>query len=124
MSFSNLTMKVPPHILRLYARTAKKYRKIFAKIHRESITAYQRKTFLQKLRKLVRTLRQLESQLKIAAATGGLLLALNTNHALAQTQEPHQGLGPFVKQLRTNNLLREPILTHMEPNITVLDYDK
>src|SRR5690349_576729 len=116
-------MKVPPHVLRLYAKTARRYRKIFAKLHRETVSPYQRKTFLHKLKKLLRTLRELESQLKIAAATGTVALILNASPVQGQTSEQAAALGPFVKQNRVNNPLREPIFTGESPAIAVVDHD-
>lgn len=118
-------MKVPPHVLRLYVKTARRYKKIFARLHRETVSPYERKTFLHKLRKLLRTLRELEAQLKIAAATGTIVLMLNANVAQAQTSEQTAALGPFVKQNRANNPLREPIFTGEDtrPTIAVVDHD-
>ena len=117
-------MKVPPHIVRLYVKTARRYNKIVTKLQRETVSPYQRKTFLHKLRTLLRRLRDLQAQLKIAAATGTVTLALNVTTALAQEVPPASALGPFIKQDRINNPLREPIFNDSDPAIAVIDYDK
>lgn len=115
-------MKVPPHIVGLYFKTARKYNKVVSKLQRPTVSPYERKSFLQKLKKLLRTLRTLEAQVKIAAATGGVILFLNSNPASAQAPASST-LGPFVKQSRMLNPLREPLFTGENPVITAVDFD-
>lgn len=112
-------MKVSPHLIRLYLRTSKRYKKVFSRLNREAVSAYQRNQLLQEIPKLLRKLRELRLQLRIAAATGVVVLALNVNTAHAQTNP----LGPFVLQGRTNNPLREPIFTK-GPILTTVDFDQ
>src|SRR5687768_8145745 len=108
-------MKVPPHVVRLYLKTARRYKKLVSKLQRESVSTYQRKTFLHKLKKLLKRLRDLHAQLKIAAVTGTVALVLNTTTTMAQETPPASALGPFVKQDRINNPLREPIFNGPDP---------
>ncbi|MGC1242044.1 MAG: FG-GAP-like repeat-containing protein [Chryseosolibacter sp.] len=115
-------MKVPHHLIRLYVKTSRRYKKLISKLHREKESTYQRKTFLLELKKVLKTLRHLQAHLKVAVATGTVVLLLNSNNAQAQTtiQDP---LGPFVRQSRLTNPLREPLFTN-ESIITVVDFDK
>ena len=115
-------MKVPLHIIRLYLKTARKYNKVVSRLQRGTVSTYQRKTFLQKLKKLLRTLRELEGQLKIAAATSTVVLMLNTTPVQAQ-DVPTSTLGPFVRQNRAVNPLREPLFTGDDPAIAAIDFD-
>lgn len=116
-------MEVPPHLISLYRKTARRYNKLISKIHRETVSSYERKTFLHQLKKLLRKLRDLQAQLKIAVATGAVVLLLNAGQAQAQTT-PSSTLGPFVKQNRIVNPLPEPLFTGENPVITVVDFDK
>lgn len=122
-------MTIAPHLIRLYFKTSRRYRKLISRLRRESLSAWQRKTFLHELRKVVRKLRGLQSQLKIAAATGTLVLMLNAGEVQAQTA-PGPTVGPFVRQDRLNNPLREPIFigqkngNKVEPAIAIIDFDK
>lgn len=115
-------MKIPPHLISLYIKTARRYKKLISKIQRETASSYQRKTFAQQLKKLGKKLQDLQLQLKIAAATGTVILILNTSPA--QAQAPNlTSLGPFVKLDRLNNPLREPLFTGQEPALAVIDFD-
>ena len=124
-------MKVPPQLISLYWKTARKYRKLATRIHRQGITPYQRHNLLQRLHKVLRKLEEVRTQLRMAAATGTLVLLLNQTPASAQlspiTDAPvptPNPLGPFVKQDRINNPLREPLFTGWEPDITAVDFDR
>ena len=117
-------MNVAPHLVRHYIKTTRRYKKLISKLQRETVSTYRRKTFLHQLRKLLKKLRDLHAQLKIAAITGTVVLMLNTSPVQAQSPEPPaSALGPFVKQNRLSNPLREPLLTNDEPAVTVADFD-
>lgn len=118
-------MKVPLHIRRLYSRTARRYKKLLNKLNRAGLSAYQRRTFADQIRKLVRRLRELEAQLRIAAAGGAVVLMLNATPAKAQDAGdlPFSTLGPFVQQDRENNPLREPLIHERMPALATIDYD-
>lgn len=116
-------MKVPPHLIGLYKKTARRYNKLISKIQRDTVSSYERNTFLHRLKKLFKKLKHLEAQLKIAAATGVIVLSLNSGQLQAQTA-PASTLGPFVKQNRIANPLREPLFTGDTPAITGVDFDK
>ena len=112
-------MKVPPHVISLYVRTARRYKKLISKINRQPSASYQRKTFIHELRKLLKKLRELQLQLKIAAAAGTVVLLLNSTPVQAQST-----LGPFVAHDRRSNPLREPLFNYNESKLTVVDFDK
>jgi len=116
-------LKVPPHIIRLYVKTARRYRKLSLRVRRGIGSSYQRQTYLQKLRKIARTLQDLEVQLKVAAVTASLVLVLNTSPAQAQ-EVASSSLGPFVKHDRSTNPLREPIFNGSDPALAAIDFDK
>lgn len=111
-------MKVSPHLIRLYLRTSKRYKKLFSRLHNDAVPSYRRSVLLREVRKLARKLRELRLQLRIAMATGAVVLALNVNTADAQNNP----LGPFVLQDRSVNPLREPIFTN-QPILTAVDFD-
>ena len=115
-------MNVTPHLIRLYVRTSRRYKKIISRLQRQSVTTWQRKTFLYELQKLARRLRGLQAQLRITAATGTLVLMLNAGQLQAQTI-PTPTLGPFIKQDRLTNPLREPVFTNREPALAIVDFD-
>src|SRR5687768_12918500 len=117
------TMKVPPHLIGLYKKTARRYNKLISNIQRDTVSSYERNTFLHQLKKLFKKLKHLEAQLKIAAATGTIALLLNSGQVHAQSL-PASTLGPFVKQNRLVNPLPEPVFTGRNPAITVVDFDK
>lgn len=116
-------MKVAPHLIRLYVKTSRRYKKLISKLQRNALTSsYERARCLHELRKVVARLRALRTQLRLAAATGTVALLLNTGQAMAQTTVPST-LGPFVKQNRLTNPLREPILTGDDPALAIVDFD-
>lgn len=114
-------MKVTPHLIRLYLMTVKRCRKLRSRLQRGPATEFQRKTLLQQLKKILRRLRALHTQLRLAAATGTVVLALNVGQA--QAQGTPSTLGPFVPQNRLVNPLREPIFTN-ESILAVADLDQ
>lgn len=115
-------MNVPHHLIRLYVKTSRRYNKLISKLHRHSLSVYQRKTFLSQIRKVGRTLRGLHAQLRIAAAAGTVALTLNATSAHAQTVTSNT-LGPFVLHNRLTNPLREPIITGEQPALAAVDFD-
>ncbi len=97
-------MKIAPHLIGLYHRTLRRYRKLATRLKRETDpTAYTYTTLLRKLRKLRRRIENLHVQLRIAAATGILVVG-----AALSTQAQTTNNGPFVRQPRHANPLRDP----------------
>lgn len=113
-------MKVPSHIVGLYYRSVRRYYKLTSKLRQEKNAAgYRYCTLLQKLRKLRRKIATLQFQLKIATASGALVLSLSLTPAQAQTNN-----GPFVPQPRHLNPLREPFKFDGSTYPTSVDLDK
>src|SRR5690606_31045962 len=101
----------------------RRYKKLATKLRRTDTTSYQRKTFLHQLRKLLRKLRYLEGQLKLAMATGAVALMLQATPAKAQEDPAFYTVGPFSKVPRQDNPLREPIFTNSRPAMATVDLD-
>src|SRR5690606_7845638 len=101
---SSNPMNVPSHIIGLYYRTVKRYRKLATKLKRERNRAgYRYLTLAQKLKKLRKKIEALQLQLKIAAASGAFMLAVGAaNPSHAQTTN----IGPYFWQPRHLNPLR------------------
>src|SRR5690606_8188790 len=111
-----------PHIVRLYVKSSRRCRKLVSKLRRDAMTPYQRKTLLHELRKLLHRLRRLQLQLRIAAATGAVVLCLDAGTAMAQIK-PAFTFGPFHKHDRLTNPLPEPIITGYQTVLAAVDFD-
>ena len=113
-------MKVPSHVIRLYHRTVRRYKKIASRLRNPDKTSpYQYQVLLQQLKKLKKKITDLHFQLKIATATGVLFLTLSITDAQGQTNN-----GPFNLQPRSNNPLREPFKFDGTTYPAVVDLDK
>src|SRR5688572_29611000 len=100
-------MKVSPHFLRLYSKTARRYKKLANRLRRQVSSGkfqqqseYAQKEFIFQLRKIKKRLLNLRLQLKLATAAGATALVLSASAANAQTT-----LGPFERQERHLNPL-------------------
>lgn len=115
-------MNVPSHIIGLYYRTVKRYRKLATKLKRERNRAgYRYLTLAQKLKKLRKKIEALQLQLKIAAASGAFMLAVGAaNPSHAQTTN----IGPYFWQPRHLNPLREPYIFDGTTYPAIVDLDK
>ncbi len=113
-------MKVSPHLVGLYNRSVRRYRKLSAQLRRQTNPAgYTYQTILARLRKLRRKIATLQVQLKIATATGVVALSLSISPAEAQ-----MNTGPMVPQTRYQNPLRESFLFEGAAYPTLVDLDK
>ncbi|MDQ2656353.1 MAG: VCBS repeat-containing protein, partial [Bacteroidota bacterium] len=113
-------MKVSPHLVGLYNRSVRRYRKLSAQLRRQTNPAgYTYQTILARIRKLRRKIATLQVQLKIATATGVVALALSISPAEAQ-----MNTGPMVPQSRYQNPLREAFLFEAATYPTLVDLDK
>ncbi len=113
-------MKVSSHLVGLYHRTVRRYRKLAVRLNRETNpSTYRYAALVQRLRKLRRKIEKLHVQLKIAAATGVLIVGA-TLSSVAQTTNN----GPFVRQPRHLNPLREPFKFKDITYPAVADIDK
>jgi len=99
------------HLYLLYRETLRKYRKFSFRFKKSlkngsfgQLVPRAQKKIIARLKKLKRRLEQLSLQLKIAAATGGLILTLNVGTTLGQA-----GLGPFNENSSMNPLSPSPI---------------
>ena len=99
-----MPMQPHPHLIRLYNRTIRRYRKLTARLGKhDDPSSFSYRTLVAQLRKLRRRLAELHGQLKVAVAAGVVVMTLSTGTAQAQTNP-----GPFVRQGRETNPLREP----------------
>ncbi len=90
-------MKVPTHVIGLYHKSVRRYRKIIARIRKNhDNSSYQYRILINALRKLRKKIADLHFQLKIALASGVLGLSLSVNPTNAQTNTH-----PFTLQLLT-----------------------
>lgn len=101
-------MKTPSHIIVLYHRTVRRYKKLKNRLKKYTTSpdcsTYKRNVVIEQLVKLRRKLQDLQLQLKVAVCAGAIALVLDTSSAKAQTT-----LGPFVERDRVNNPLRGPL---------------
>jgi gliding motility-associated-like protein len=118
-------MKVSPHFLRLYDKTSRRYRKLIIRLKRQVANGsfhhrseYAQGEFLFELKKLKKRLIDLKVQLKLAAAVGTITFFASTSISTAQTS-----LGPFDRQPRYLNPLREPFEFTSEPSPAIVDLD-
>src|SRR5690349_11682400 len=117
-------MKVSPHLIRLYFRTAKRYRKLTSKLKKQISTgqfhersAYAQNEFLAQLLKLRKTLQNLRAQLKLAAAATVTGIVLNVATTQAQSSIPTNPLGAFEYQAPST------IEFEAQPSPTTADLD-
>ncbi len=111
-----------PNLRTLYQSTLEKYRKFKKRLDTSQASGQfdlystrRQNTMLQRLDRLYRRLRELQTQLRLAAVGGVLALTLNTAGA--------QQLGPFVPN-EGNNPLRAPIVDNdIKPVLVDIDGD-
>ncbi len=97
-------MKIPAHLIGLYNRTLRRYRKLSTRLKREQDTGtFHYLTLVRKLRKLRRKIADLQVRLKVAVAAGVLVVGISLSSNAQTTNN-----GPFVRQPRSQNPLREP----------------
>lgn len=97
-------MLIPRHLVGLYNRTVRRYKKVATRLEREkNHNTYRYITLLERLRKLRRKILNLQAQLKLGIATGAIVVGLSLN---SEAQVTHSG--PFNYQPRHLNPLREP----------------
>jgi hypothetical protein len=120
-------MKVSPHFVLLYNKTVRRYRKLTGKLQKQisagqfqKYSHYTQHDLLYQLRKLTRKLRDLRFQLKIAVATGTVVLVLGSSQVKAQAPST---LGPFTLQKRSENPLRGPLIVGRQPSPAIVDLD-
>ena len=113
-------MKVPTHIVGLYNKSVRRYKKLTSRLKKQKhTTGYGYHVLLHQLKKLEKKIAGLQFQLKIATATGAVVLALQLTPAQAQTTH-----GPFSLQPRHLNPLREPYKFDGTTYPTKVDLDK
>jgi hypothetical protein len=120
-------MKVSPHFLRLYYKTARRYKKLTKRLKKQVSTGefqqksdYYRKEFFFQLDKLRKKLLSLRGQVKLAAAAGVTALVLSATSANAQID----GVGPFQETSREKNPLPPPISFGDNTTPLPVDLDK
>ncbi|MEX2234373.1 MAG: FG-GAP-like repeat-containing protein [Cyclobacteriaceae bacterium] len=113
-------MKVPHHIIGLYHRSVRRYQKLISRLKKEEDNGcFKYRSLLRQLRKLRKKIADLHFQLKIATASGILLLGLGVGTSNAQTNN-----GPFSLQTRSANPLKAPFFFHGNTYPAIVDLDK
>jgi gliding motility-associated-like protein len=118
-------MSASPHLLRLYWKTFRRYRKISRRYQRDIESGeffqnalFEQRSFLDTLRKIRERFLRLRAQLRLAIAGGVVFIGLS-NSSFGQTS-----LGPFELQSRSKNPLREPLYIGQRPSpATPVDID-
>jgi hypothetical protein len=119
-------MKVSPHFLRLYYKTARRYKKLTKRLKKQVSTGefqqksdYYRKEFFFQLDKLRKKLLSLRGQVKLAAAAGATALVLSATSASAQ----FDGVGPYQEATRDKNPLPPPFSLGTNTTPVPIDLD-